>query len=258
MDGQYRDVPTIDRITRDRDAREMAIEAYALMLAELESLTEEEWDAPTPCEPWTVADLVGHLIGAAKSHVSVRELLRQQLLGFRHRSAFDGNSLDAVNDLQVREHRALSPQERLDTLRRLVPAAVDGRMSAPSLIRRIDVPLDAGGSMPPGMPKRLNLGHLLDTVYTRDVWLHRFDVATAVGRQVPVDHAVDRRIVEDVVAEWAQRHGRPFRLELTGPAGGRFRQGDGGPQLTRDAVGFCLALSGREPAEGLLATRVVF
>jgi len=32
------------------------------------------------------------------------------------------------------------------------------------------------------------------------------------------DH--DARIVADVVAEWAGRHGRPFTLHLTGPAGG--------------------------------------
>jgi len=60
------------------------------------------------------------------------------------------------------------------------------------------------------------------------------------------------------VAEWAARHGQPFRLTLSGPAGGGFRQGDGGPSLQLDAVEFCRTLSGRAPSDGLLATRVLF
>lgn len=75
---------------------------------------------------------------------------------------------------------------------------------------------------------------------------------------------VDGRIVADVVAEWAGRHGRPFELHLTGPAGGRYRRGRGGPSLELDAVELCWILSGRgepDPAQDgadLLRTRVVF
>jgi hypothetical protein len=39
--------------------------------------------------------------------------------------------------------------------------------------------------------------------------------------------------------------------ELTGPAGGAWTFGGGGPEITEDAIEFCRALSGRgEPALG--------
>ena len=48
-------------------------------------------------------------------------------------------------------------------------------------------------------------------------------------------------------------HGQPCTLHLTGPAGGTFAQGDGGEEITIDAVEFCRILSGRGTGEGLLA-----
>jgi hypothetical protein len=48
-------------------------------------------------------------------------------------------------------------------------------------------------------------------------------------------------------------------LHLTGPAGGRWTVGTGGPQLELDVVEFCRALSGRaHPIDGLLSTEVPF
>jgi len=43
------------------------------------------------------------------------------------------------------------------------------------------------------------------------------------------DH--DGRLVANTVAEWARRHGQPFTLVLSGPAGGQWRAGDGGEQI---------------------------
>ena len=62
----------------------------------------------------------------------------------------------------------------------------------------------------------------------------------------------------DVVGEWARRHGRPFTLELTGVAGGRFQVGADEDPLTLDAVQFCRTVGGRVAAPGLLATVVPF
>ena len=74
-----------------------------------------------------------------------------------------------------------------------------------------------------------------------------------------LDAGHDGRIVADAVAEWASRHGKPFLLELTGPAGGTFEHGGGGEVVTMDAVEFCRVLSGRPAAtEGLLAVQVPF
>lgn len=66
----------------------------------------------------------------------------------------------------------------------------------------------------------------------------------------------DGVLIDDVVREWAARHARPFTLELTGPAGGRWSEGTDGVSMTCDAAEFCRRISGRAPAEGLLTTRV--
>lgn len=88
--------------------------------------------------------------------------------------------------------------------------------------------------------------------------MHRVDTARATGRDLVLTPEHDGRIVGDVVAEWARRHGQPFTLELTGPAGGSFSTGDdagdGGDTTVMDAVEFCWVLAGRGEATGLLRT----
>lgn len=267
-----RQVGELRRISRDTDAREMALAAYARLVELLERLEPADWEQPTECEGWDVAAMVGHVIGAGKSGSSLREGLRQQWHGKRHAGRFGGNSLDAANDLQVREHADLQPAERIMALRAVAPTAVRGRLGLPRLLRRFPIPLDTGGSTASGMPRRLLLGELMDVIYTRDVWLHTIDIARATSVPYEPDPQVDGRIVEDVVVEWAVRHGEPVGLVLEGPAGGRFRQGAGGVTLHLDAVEFCRILSGRaEPpveavasggaaatAQRLLTTRLVF
>jgi hypothetical protein len=105
------------------------------------------------------------------------------------------------------------------------------------------------------------LGYLVDTIYLRDLWMHRVDASRATGRDLELTADHDGRIVVDVVAEWARRHGRPFVLTLTGPAGAKFAQEPEQPaceHLELDAVDLCRTLAGRTPGEGLLATVVPF
>ncbi|HEY6377895.1 MAG TPA: hypothetical protein VI316_01820, partial [Candidatus Dormibacteraeota bacterium] len=106
--------------------------------------------------------------------------------------------------------------------------------------------------------ERWQLGYLVDTVFTRDTWIHRLDISRATGREMVLTPDHDGRLVAGVAAEWARRHGRPFSLSLTGPAGGAWCVGDGGDPLELDALDFCSALSGRAPGSGLLATPVPF
>ncbi len=73
--------------------------------------------------------------------------------------------------------------------------------------------------------EKWSLGYLIDTIYLRDAWMHRVDVTRATGAALVLTPDHDGRIVADVVAEWARRHGQPFTLHLTGPAGGTFTGG---------------------------------
>ncbi len=69
----------------------------------------------------------------------------------------------------------------------------------------------------------------------------------------------DGRIVADIVADWARRHGKPFELVLARPAGGSYRSGTSGERLNLEAVEFCSLLSGRgNGGESLLATFTPF
>src|SRR4029079_19508281 len=95
-------------------------------------------------------------------------------------------------------------------------------------------------------------------IYTRVAWMHRVDLARATEHQLELTSDHDGRLVADVVRDWADRHGRPFRLELEGPAGGNYERGVGGQEHSLDAIEFCRILSGRGTGPGLLGTRVLF
>lgn len=260
MTQTTRSVPVteIRRIGRGADAEALATATYTRLVELLERLEPEHWSAPTLCTGWTVDDIVGHLLGAAEGHASLRELLRQFRQGSRNADAFGGSDLDATNDLQVREHAHLTPGEKIAALRAIAPKAVRSRVRTPALLRRLPIPIPEVGAMPSGLPPRITLGHLNDVILTRDVLMHRIDIARAAGLDPALDDDGDRRVVADIVADWAQRHGQPVQLRLLGPAGGAYHQHAGGPRLELGADEFCLAVSGRAEGDGLLATHVLF
>lgn len=239
--------PVLERPT----AMRLAATEYRRMAELLAGLRPEEWAVPTECPGWDVRTMAGHLLGAAEMAASVLQGLRQN----RAASA-EGGGIDALTALQVREHASLSPREVAERYAALAPGAARGRRRAPGLLRRLAIPelMDVGGR-----PERWTFGFLLDVVLTRDTWMHRVDICRALGRSVELTAEDDGLLVADVVAEWAQRHGRPVRLRLTGPAGGSWAfGGNDAPELELDAVEFCRALSGRGDAPGLLAQQVPF
>lgn len=247
---------SIAPITKQTDAAEVALDAYDSLIELLGTLEPADWGRATECPGWTVADMVGHLIGAAKAGASKRELIRQVVWGMRHRGDYAGSRLDAFNALQVAEHRGLTPAERVATLREIAPRAVAGRMRTPNLLRKQLMAIDQTGSTA-GFPRSASIAQFVDVIYTRDTWMHRVDIARATGRSLTLGVA-DSRVIEDVVLEWIGRHDTAVDLTLTGPAGGRFTHGENGPEITLDAVEFCRILSGREADSGLLAQKVLF
>ncbi|MGI9023067.1 MAG: maleylpyruvate isomerase family mycothiol-dependent enzyme [Acidimicrobiales bacterium] len=210
-----------------------------------------DWGRPTDCEGWDVRALVSHVVGAYESLASWRELAHQ-IKGGRALGEQLGlkNVLDATNELQVRDRTACSPAELVGRLERAAPGARRRRRRLAGRLRRVRVPV--ADTAP------ISLGQVLAVVYTRGTWMHRVDISRAVDREIELTPGHDGRIVADVVREWAGHHGRPFRLDLTGPAGGSYEQGAGGEEHRLDAVEFCRALSGRWNGTGLLEARVAF
>jgi hypothetical protein len=79
--------------------------------------------------------------------------------------------------------------------------------------------------------------------------MHRLDIHRATGTEIVLTADHDGDIVRDAVADWAGRHSDPYRLLLTGPAGGEFTRGSADATadvLEMDAVEFARSLSGRE------------
>lgn len=240
-----------------RDAAGLALTAYERFADVVERLRVDDWARPTDCDGWTVRDLVGHVVGAMQSAASLRVFARERAEIRRRLRATGGGPEDEVavmTQVQIDRVAELSTAELVATCRRLVPRAAAGRRRTPAPARRlVSFPVQMGS-----IDERWRLGYFVDVILTRDAWLHRVDLCRAVDTDLLLTPEHDGRIVADVVAEWARRHGRPFELHLTGPAGGRYVAGDGGPEIEMDAVEMCRTVSGRSPGSGLLATEVPF
>ena len=197
-----------------------------------------------------------HVLGACEAGASIRENVHQLRRARAYRNQYGGPLEAALSAVQVRERAGLSPAQIVGRLAAIAPKTVRGRTRTPALVRdharlAVDGPVY----------ETWRLGYLIDTIYLRDLWMHRVDATRAASRPLEPSADHDGRIVADVVAEWARRHRKPFELELAGPAGGRYAHNPELPESERislDAVEFCRTLAGRRPATGLLATIVPF
>ncbi len=238
----------------DREtAMQLAATEYDRLADLLAELTPGDWRRPTECPAWDVRAMAGHCVGMARMSTSLRETARQLTRAMRAARKSGRPEIDELTDLQVREHAHLAEADVAEAMRQTGRAAVAGRRRVPRPVRALTF-TDEGV----GVKEKWRVGYLLDTILTRDPWTHRGDICRATGRELHLTADHDGRIVADVVAEWAGRHGRPFDLTLTGPAGGHWRVGEDGERLELDAVEFCRVLSGRTEGEGLLRTAVPF
>jgi uncharacterized protein (TIGR03083 family) len=234
-------------------AMRLAADEYTRLADLFADLTPEEWAQPTECPGWDVRAMAGHCVGMAQMVTSLRETARQLARATLAARRSGRPQIDELTDLQVREHADLPDGDVAAAMGRTGRAAVEGRRRAPRVVRAATFADESAG-----VKEKWRVGFLFDTILTRDPWTHRGDVCRATGREMVLTPGHDGVLVADVVAEWGRRHGRPFDLTLTGPAGGHWQVGGGGEQLELDAVEFCRILSGRAPGEGLLATRVPF
>jgi uncharacterized protein (TIGR03083 family) len=232
---------------------------YQRVTDAVDALRPEDWTRPTDCTAWDVRQLVSHIAGQAKLVTTPLQIARQMRAAKARQQ--EGQALvDALTALQVEERQHLAPEQLRAELRRVAPRAAKGRRRIPGFVRRRRGP---GADSVNGVPEAWTIGYGSDVIFTRDAWMHRLDLARATGQALVLTADHDGVIVADIVTEWARRHGRPYQLELTGPAGGRWNSGADGEEIVMDAADFCRILSGRpSPAngrpEGLLTTQVPF
>lgn len=226
--------------------------AYERLVTDFADLGDDEWSLPTPCDLWDVRDLGGHVLASLRSAASLRETMSVQREVGKRVKQTGINMVDAMSGIHVERTADLSNEELVDEMSRTVDAAVRGRWRLPATIQRTaKLPVEILA-----ISEKWSLDYLNTTILTRDSWLHRVDLADAVGRPFDCDDH-DAAIVGDVAVEWARRHGEPVRLRLTGAAGGVLDHGEVGPVVELDAVQFCRILSGRAVSTGPLLDQQV-
>jgi len=245
-------VASIPPITR-AEAEGLATTEFARLVELLRSLSPEDWARQTECPLWDVRAMVGHSLGMMTDFASYRSLVRRMRAATKASKASGDAFIDSMTALQVADNVALPTDELVARAAEEGPRQAHWRTKANRLFRRMPMKEEVDGR-----PETWRMSYLLDVILTRDPWMHRVDIARATGRELVLTPDHDGHIVADVVAEWARRHGQPFTLHLTGPAGGEFVAGEGGEHITIDAVELCRTLSGRAEGEGLLRQTVPF
>jgi uncharacterized protein (TIGR03083 family) len=242
-------IPAIDR----HEAATIAATEYRRFVDFLRTLGADDWGKPTDCPEWDVRAMAGHTLGMMRDFTSFANVMRRTRAAAKAAKAAGGPVIDSMTAMQVADTAVLSNDVLISEAATTGPRAARWRTKPHPALRTMPLKEQVGGR-----PETWRMGYLLDIVLTRDPWMHRVDMSRATSRPLVLTHEHDGRIVADVVAEWARRHGRAFRLELTGPAGGTFIEGDGGEEITLDAVEFCRILSGRASGTGLLTQEVPF
>ena len=215
---------------------------YQALLDLLRSLPAEEWNAVTDCAPWTVKDIAAHLIGWAAAFTSPAEYARQ-LAARRSFKKQLGNTTDAQNQVQVEMRKHLTPEDLLRDLEKVLPRFARVRNAFGY----------AGKALPlylPGLLGFTNVAYLMMTIFSRDAFMHRVDIARATNRDLVLG-GPEARLIEDVAVDWSRRLGVAARLHLTGGAGGEYVVGTAPrADLTADAIVFARVLAGRgDPSE---------
>jgi uncharacterized protein (TIGR03083 family) len=240
-------VSTLDRATLMR----LAAAEYEHFAAALEKLDTDDWSKSTECAGWDVRTMASHVLGMAEMAAFIPEGIRQMRAAKKRGGLF----IDALTAVQVEKRTEFTPAELIARIRVVGPKAARGRRRIPDVVRnrRLPIPQPVGD-----VDEDWTIGFLMDTILTRDTWMHRIDISRATGQPLELTVGHDDVLVADVVDEWASRHGKPCQLHLTGEAGGTWTFGDGGPGIDLDAIDFNRTLSGREPATDLLAVAVPY
>jgi uncharacterized protein (TIGR03083 family) len=240
------DTRSVPRIKHAEAMRITAVE-NGKFAAALRDLRPDDWAKPTDCARWDVRALAAHVIGSAAGQASPREFVRQVRTGKPIVNEIGAEYWwDGMNELHVRERSELSVDELHAEWAANSRRALRARRRLPRPIAwlpLLKLPAPVG---------RKNVGYLFDMGFTRDVWMHRIDLTRAAGTTFDADGEHDGRIVADLVAEWAQTHGEPFTLRLTGPAGGDFTAGENGEHVELETLEFARTLAGRREGTGVL------
>jgi uncharacterized protein (TIGR03083 family) len=199
------------------------IEEYQAFAELLQSVSEEEWQQPTRCEGWRVADVAAHVIGQLTDVVNFN---------------LDGLGSPEVTAREVDERRNRSRLELHDEL------VASGKLGA-DLANGFD---DAAwnGPLPTGGPGTLGTG--IEALWA-DAWMHADDIRAALGRDSARTDGLRGSVshIADVLTDqgWGPATLRLDGLEEFTVSGG------GGRTVEGDPVQFLRAATGRAEPDSL-------
>lgn len=203
---------TLDRETVI-NGTEHELRAFASLIAHL---TSEEWNTPTRCAGWAVADVAGHVVGTVADIAAGR---------------FVEAAAPTAPDRQVAERRGRPPAElaaELETagqaLAALSAALDDGAWAGPA-------PADIPGT----------LGFAAEGIWY-DAYVHAEDILDALGRP-SIRGAGLRAAVSHLAGLLTERGWGPATLRLDGLE--PFNVGEDGPDISGDPLTFVLVATGR-------------
>lgn len=206
----------------------------------IEKLSPSDWEQPTACTLWTVKDIVAHQAAHVMAGTRFTEFLGQfNSRNFREYTAKGMNSLDAANQRQVDLRAQRTPAELIAEIKTNSDRSLQGRQRFPWLVRFMPIPV-------PGHDGRLNLGELIDIIFTRDMWMHRLDICRATGHSMTLTAEHDGRINALAIRELGMALRSKLKdaailYRLTGPAGGEWVVGGGQSptaSITMDTLDF--------------------
>jgi uncharacterized protein (TIGR03083 family) len=235
---QVGDIPKLTH----QEAGWLAQTAYERLLALLESLNGENWSRPTYCTEWNVRHMAAHLAGSMTGSTTFAEFRRQNV---EHPYVKEFGSPDGANKLQVEERADKTTAELIAEFRQNGQIAVNNRKKLPWLVRKIHLPMGSLGFA--------SIEYLMDVIYVRDEWMHRYDICAATGKKMVVTPEHDGRIVALILRDVARKlkselKGRTIALHLLGEAGGDYLFGSSSSpdcSLEIDVFDFNLRASGR-------------
>ena len=182
---------------------ELGTDMTDTFIAMLEDLDGSGWKTVTRCAPWTVKDITAHLIGWAEALTSFRELGSQARRSLGRFKEF-GNVVDAQNSVQVDDRKDLSSSEILELFRDRMPAEARARKRYGTALRYVPFYL-------PYLGGATNAGYAFNTIFLRDLLIHRLDVAEAIDAPFEMT-AAERRVAADMLKDWARRTGADVQV----------------------------------------------
>ena len=197
------------------------LDEYAAFGALLRSLSDEEWERPSRCAGWRVADVAAHVVGQLTDVTSLR---------------LDGLGTPEATGRQVAERRGRPPGQLADELE-------TGTKAAAELANAFD---EAAFEAPAPGGTTGTLGFGLEALWF-DTYLHADDIRAALGREGSPAEGLAPSISHIAQVLTDQGWG-PATLRLDGMEAFAV-SGGGGREVTGDPMAFVLAATGRsDPA----------